>query len=375
MEAWCLRPAKCSSRAKICGVRAPRLHQTNQMTPRLKSGSAWRARAARVGEWLPRSRWHPAVLASVARSRKTEAWAVAFSGGVDSLALLLALWANFPERRAKLVALHFNHRLRGRASDADAKFCQSICRILGIRFRVEKWRDASALASEAAARTARHGFFIREMTQLGAKKLWLAHQQDDIAESLLMRLARGSGTGGLAAPRPVQAMPDRRQHLRPLLTLKKTEIVSALKKAGVTWREDATNAGDDYFRNRVRRSVIPAWEKAAGRDVLGGVALARERLEEDDVALEEMVDQLNALKRGTLDLERLAGAPRAIWRRALHRWLLAVKPETDLSRQGFAQLLLALEAGRNTRFSLGAAAFAVIREGRLTLKKSRALPI
>lgn len=333
------------------------------------------AKAARLGALLPLSRWHPAVLAVAAKSRKSEPWCVAFSGGADSLALLLLLWAHFPERRAGLVALHFNHALRGRASDADAKFCQSVCRALGVQVRVEKWQDAAKTTSEAAARAARHGFFCREMSALGARKLWLAHQQDDIAETLLMRLARGSGTGGLAAPRPVQSMPDKRQHLRPLLTVKKDEIIQVLRQAEVAWREDATNASDDFFRNRVRRTVLPAWAKAAGRDVLAGAALARERLEEDDIALEAWLDRLAALKRSTLDLGRLAGAPRAVWRRALHRWLLAVRPDTDLSRQGFELLLRAIEVGKSTRFSLGVTAFAVIRQGRLTLKKSQPFPI
>ena len=340
------------------------------MTRNGKSDSAWRTRATRVGELLPRERWHPAVLAAAARSRKAEPWGVAFSGGADSLALLLLLWAHFPERRARLVALHFNHRQRGRASNADAAFCQKVCRSLGVRLRLGEWHDATKHASEAAARADRHAFFCRELARLGAKKLWLAHQQDDIAETMLMRLARGSGTGGLAAPRPVQLMPNKRQHLRPLLTLKKAEIVAVLCRAGATWREDASNTNGDFFRNRVRLTVVPAWTKASGRDAMAGAALSRERLEEDDVALEAWVDGLGALKRRVLDVGRLAGAPRAVWRRALHRWLLAVRPETDLSRQGFAQLLLALERGTDTRFSLGPSAFAVIRQGRLTLKKN-----
>ena len=97
------------------------------------------------------------------------------------------------------------------------------------------------------------------MKKAKARLLWLGHQQDDIAETLLMRLARGSGTGGLAAPRPAQELSDGRLHLRPMLSLKKAEITTALKQAGAVWREDASNASGDHFRNRIRARVLPAW--------------------------------------------------------------------------------------------------------------------
>lgn len=328
-----------------------------------------RAQAERVGELLPRSRLHPAVLRWLADHRQSGPWGVAFSGGADSLALLLGLWAHWPEARAKLVALHFNHRLRGRESAADEKFCRRLCATLGVRLRVGQWRGRHAGASEGESRVARHAFFAREMKKLGSRVLWLAHQQDDIAETMLMRLARGSGTAGLVAPRPVQLAGDRRVHLRPLLTLKKQELTGALRAAGVKWREDASNGGQDFFRNRVRRTVLPAWQKAAQRDASAGAALARELLEEDDVALEAWLDRLAPLKRGVLDLQVLGDAPKAVVRRALHRWMLAVRPETDLSRQGFELLLAAVSRGKPTRFSLGRSGFAVIRRGELAYNK------
>jgi tRNA(Ile)-lysidine synthase len=340
------------------------------MTRRTKPSSVtWPAKAARVGELLPREQMHPAVLAWERRDRKSRPWCVAFSGGADSLALLLLVWAHWPERRDRLVALHFNHRLRGRAADADAAFCQRVCRALGVRCVIGRWRGAHPDASEAEARAARQEFFAREMKRRRARALWLAHQQDDIAETMLMRLARGSGTGGLAAPRPVHPTGDGRVHLRPLLTLRKAGLLAALRRAGATWREDATNQRGRFFRNRLRHSVLPAWVKAAGRDAFGGAALARERLEEDEVALEAWLDRLAPVKRGVLSLRILTAAPTALWRRALHRWLLAVRPQTDLSRQGFEQLLAALRRGADTRFSLGANGFALLRGGRLRLGK------
>ena len=290
------------------------------------------------------------------------------------LALLLLLWAHFPARRARLVALHFNHRLRGRAADADEAFCRRVAGALGVTFRRACWRRPGKNAGEAAARAVRFAFMESEQKRTRAPALWLGHQQDDIAETMLMRLARGSGTAGLAAPRPVQPMPGGRMHLRPLLTLKKAGLAAALRAVGAPWREDATNAGGDFFRNRVRRAVLPAWRRAAGgRDALAGAALARERLEEDDAALEAWADRFGALDRGgrRLNIAALAGAPRAVVRRALHRWLLAQPDTGDLSRQGFDQLLAAVERGAATRFSLGRAGFAVLRRGRLLYEKAR----
>jgi hypothetical protein len=162
-------------------------------------------------------------------------------------------------------------------------------------------------------------FFWREMNRRKLRLLWLGQQQDDIAETFFMRLARGSGTAGLAAPRPAQRMPGGGVRLRPLLTLKKAEISAALRAAGIPWREDASNAGDDYFRNRIRRAVLPAWQRAAhGRDALDGAALARELLDEDDAALEAWLEELRPLRRGAvLDLPVLSGKPRALWRSRL----------------------------------------------------------
>lgn len=339
------------------------------MTRRPKPKSDWPAAAARLAELIPKSRLHPAVLAFAAKRRKSETWAVAFSGGADSVALLLILWAHWPERRHKLVALHFNHRLRGRESNGDQAFCRKVCAALQIQVRVGRWAGNHRGASEAAARLARHEFFAAEMKTARSKLLWLAHQQDDVAETMLMRLARGSGAGGLAAPRPVHGMEDGRFHVRPLLTLKKAELVKALRRAGGTWREDSSNATDNHFRNRVRRRVLPAWEKAAGRDAIAGAARSRELLEDDDAALEFWADQFFARRGRELKVESLAGLPRGLVRRVLHRWLLIVKPETDLSRQGFEALLTAVEAGKPTRFSLGRKHFAVINGGWMALKR------
>ena len=316
-----------------------------------------REAAAKLAAIFPRERLDAAVMAWAEVAPPRGLWGVAFSGGADSLALLLLLWAHWPERRGRLRVLHFNHRLRGAESRADARFCRRVCAALGVTYCEDEWAGAHRGASEAEARGARMRFFARE-----SRVVWFGHQQDDIAETMFMRLSRGSGPGGLAAPRPVQSVSAKRVHLRPLLSLKKSELTAALRRLGVTWREDRTNAAPDFFRNRIRTRVLPAWSRAAGRDALAGAALSRQLLEEDDAALDEWLREIlpAQTRRGGLDLAPLQGKPRALWRRALHRWLLAEPRAGDLSRVAFEELLGRLMLGSRTCQSLGVAGFAVV---------------
>jgi len=338
----------------------------------------WPAAAAALAGAVPRSRLHPAVVAWAQSRPAREGWAVALSGGADSVALLLLLWAHWPARRERLVALHFDHRLRGRASAADARFCGRLCAGLGVNFVPGRWDARRKDPGAAGARAARFDFFARRMGPRRLRVLWLGHQQDDVAESLLMRLARGSGAGGLSAPRPVHAVAAGRKgtraafHVRPLLTLRKAELAAALRSAGGAWREDASNVQDVHFRNRVRRRVLPAWARAAGRDAVAGAARSRELLEEDDEALEAWADELGAISaERALDLRALAARPRALVRRVLHRWLRAQSIPSRLSRQGFEALLGAVIAAAPTRHSLGNHGFAAIRRGKLVFESSR----
>lgn len=328
----------------------------------------WKRVASAIGAAIPRERLAPEVLTWVDRNRRaTAAWHIALSGGADSVALLLLVWTHWPKQHGRMRALHFNHRLRGAASRADAEFARWLCRALGVRLIMGHWTRGSAEShpSEAAARSVRHEFFARH-----GRVLWLGHHQDDVAETMLMRLARGSGTGGLSAPRPVQPMPGRRVHLRPLLGLRKNELIAALAKSGGRWREDASNETFQYFRNRIRHNVLPAWVIAAERDAIAGAARSRELLAEDDAALEVWLDKIKPLNaRGELSLRRLTDRPRAIVRRAMHRWILACHPKIEISRQAFESLLDAVVAGKPTRHSVGPKLFAVIRAGRLRLEK------
>lgn len=337
----------------------------------------WPAAASSLAGLLPTGSLHPSVMEWARARPSRERWAVALSGGADSVALLLLLHAHFPGRKGRLLALHFDHRLRGAESTADARFCRALCRSLGVAFLGGRWTARLKSRSEAGAREARFSFIERAMAERRIRVLWLGHQQDDVAETLLMRLARGSGASGLSAPRPLHRVgpargPGGRTHVRPLLGLKKAEIESLLRKAGAAWRRDSSNRKGAHFRNRLRRDVIPGWVLASERDALAGAALSREFLEEDDRALEEWVDRTGCLGAdGSLSVSALAGVPRAVVRRALHRWILGQPRAGSLSRQGFDALLQSVERGVPVRHSLGRHGFAVIRAGRLAFEGIR----
>src|SRR4051794_7503090 len=100
----------------------------------------WRDAAAQLAAAIARERLDPAVLRWAEERSIREIWCVAFSGGPDSLALLLLLWAHWPERRGRLRALHFDHRLRGAESRADAAFCRRVCAALRVKFVTASWK-------------------------------------------------------------------------------------------------------------------------------------------------------------------------------------------------------------------------------------------
>ncbi len=282
------------------------------------------------------------------------------------MALVATLWVHVPEMRGRWLILHFDHALRGRAAAADARFVSAIARGLGERCVVGRRSRAASdgpagrgkRVSEAAAREARFAFFAHAMVAGGARTLALGHQADDVMETMLMRMARGSGAGGLAAPRAVHRRSDGTVRLRPLLGLTGAEIRAALRAARVPWREDASNHGDVFLRNRVRQRVAPALRDAVGPGVVGGFLASREALEDDEIALEAWLGELA----GPCDARRwaaLADRPRALARRAVQAWVHATGVGDSLSRPAAEAIVAAVASGHPIRVSAGPARFIV----------------
>lgn len=324
-----------------------------------EKSKVWRERAEKLGKRFPPSVFHRAVLGWIeGNSEKNRPVGVAVSGGADSLCLLLLLWQHFPEWRSRLHVLHFDHQLRGEDSRADRDFVEKVAKALGLSVSTGEWeRKEGERVTEESARLARLGYFYEKLKSIhdGAPVIFFGHQRDDVVENLLMRLSRGSGTGGLSGPRPVQTFADGRLHLRPLLDLSAKTLEEALDEFGISFRVDATNVRPGYYRNRLRNEVIPAWQEASPFEVGKGAALSRELLDEDDFALQEWLRESlpEARRGGELDFRPLFGKPRALHRRALHEWLRKQELDGHLAKPAVDLLLDSVEKREERVVSAG----------------------
>lgn len=173
---------------------------------------------------------------------------VALSGGKDSVALLFALYLLKDEWSISLEAAHFNHHLRSEESDRDECFAKDLCGRFDIPLTVgEEWVKPGEKGLEAAAREARYAFFH---TLPG--KIATAHTADDNAETVLLRMVRGTGLKGLGAIAPKNG-----NIIRPMLSITRAEIEAFLDQYSLPHVEDSSNGEDDFLRNRIRHSVMP----------------------------------------------------------------------------------------------------------------------
>jgi tRNA(Ile)-lysidine synthase len=217
------------------------------------------------------------------------------SGGADSVALIHAL-AQLKRRFGyQLAAAHMNHGLRGAEANRDEDFARELCRELGLNLYVERAEALSPGKSnlEERAREARYEFLHRSANSIGAKRIALAHHADDQAETVLLRLLRGSGVAGLGAM--AEEGPGRL--FRPLLKVKRDTIVEFLDAIGAVWVHDSTNDSPAFLRNRVRHELMPMLE----RDYVAGL---RDRLNAFAEEIRSVDDYLASAARAEADARR-----------------------------------------------------------------------
>lgn len=238
----------------------------------------------------------------IATNWPTERWAgevvlVAASGGADSTALVRALRSLKGETgQGRLIVAHCNHGLRGAESDTDEGFVRALTGELGLEAIVHK-ADVAATAEargdgiEEAARAVRYRFLEETAGRVGARYIATAHTLDDQAETILLRILRGTGIAGLGGiPRVRGAAGNTVGLVRPMLTLHRADVLEYLQSLGQTYRDDSSNVDSSFTRNRVRHDLLPQLARDYNPRVIETLANLATQAEEMQVALRPTVD-------------------------------------------------------------------------------------
>ena len=273
---------------------------------------------------------------------------VAVSGGIDSMALLHLLATPPLGLRERLVVAHFDHQLRGAESDADAAFVGQAAKRLGLPFEFDRG-DMRKLATEtgegieASARQLRHDFFAGLAKRLGAV-VALAHHADDQIETFFLRLLRGAGNRGLAGMQPIASSPtDSGVTLeRPLLGIRRDEIIEYVTPKGIGFREDETNTDTRFLRNRIRHELLPQLAGQFGASVSRQILKAMQLCGDDT----DCIDDLAAEWPGEPPFDQLSIA---VQRQVVLRQLFALGVESSFDLVE----ALRLEAGCVIEVALG----------------------
>ena len=178
-------------------------------------------------------------------------YVAAVSGGVDSVVLLDMLTR---QKKLELIVAHFDHGIRP-DSHEDKDFVEQLARKYGLAFKSET-AQLGTNASEAEARTARYRFLYRIKEENNCNKIITAHHKDDLLETVIINILRGTGRRGFSSLRSTQDIE------RPLLDFTKSELIEYAREHDLQWREDPTNVDIKYFRNRIRHKLIPKAEAA-----------------------------------------------------------------------------------------------------------------
>jgi len=238
---------------------------------------------------------------------------VAVSGGADSLALACALIKEAPDLAISLIAVTVDHQLQS-GSGEQAKKVQAELKAMGYQeVIIEKVNVQEKSGLEADARTARYGALDKVAHAYGATQIFLGHTRDDQAETVLLGLARGSGTRSLSGMAVING-----KYARPFLQLTREQTVQACQEENLNPWNDPHNENEKFSRVRVRNMVLPVMEAEIGPGIAAALARSAAILRDDADALDEMAQAvISRVDLKDLDCAALAELPRAIRSRVL----------------------------------------------------------
>lgn len=275
---------------------------------------------------------------------------VALSGGSDSVALLVLLAKAQPRLGCTPVAVHVHHHLRGADADADAEHCAVLCASLGIALTVAHLEPAPprGISPEAWWRAERYRLLEAGRIQAGCAATATAHTMDDQAETVLLKLLRGSGPRGVAGVRP-----RRGAVIRPLLDVRREALREWLGSEGYGWREDASNLAGERPRSRLRRDIMPLLESVSPRAAEHLAALAAALADDEEILGAALAGSAWPELGRAVPLTPVAALPAALRR----RWVLALAERLPLaeppSRAQLAAVAALLDCGRPAAVDLG----------------------
>jgi tRNA(Ile)-lysidine synthase len=318
--------------------------------------------------------------------RRVSRLGLAVSGGADSVALLHLLTPLCLKNKIALTVLHLNHGLR-EESGYEESFVRALAAAKGLDCLTEQVRlaerEADGNSLEMAARAARQAFFSRCCGRAGLDAVATGHQADDIAETLLLRLARGAGCTGLAAMRPrstaapplIRAAGKTFCFIRPLLPVSSHALREWLRQRGLTWCEDASNQSCEIPRNRVRNRVLPQLEAEWGASLRARLCRTADILRNEDELLEHLAARrLKAVcPADAIDLPRFQRTQEALRRRVLRQWLFAQGVDGASGFENIARLIDFCRAPDGSKLQVASGTLAVINKNQLLLR-SREVP-
>ena len=259
---------------------------------------------------------------------------VAVSGGADSLALAYALSLEAPKLAIQLHAVTVDHQLQS-ASGAQASRVVVQMKSLGIETTVAKVSVEITEGLEASARKARYAALDSVGETLNAVAIFLGHTRDDQAESVLLGLARGSGTRSLSGMAPHQG-----KYIRPLLSITREQTEKLCNEVSLDAWQDPHNKDAEFARVRVRTVAIPTLEKTIGPGISEALARSAELLRHDADALDAWAErEIEHLDLADLECEHLAHLPRAIRSRIIRMAIYAAgAPSGSISAEHVASV-------------------------------------
>jgi tRNA(Ile)-lysidine synthase len=284
--------------------------------------------------------------------------AVAVSAGADSVALLHLLLELREKNGMVLSVAHFNHQLRGKASDADEKFVKRLAKKYNLEFFLAR-EDIAARAKrerrnlEEVARKARYAFFERLVHEEGIAKVAIAHTADDQAETVLAHILRGTGLAGLGGIHPESGV-----LFRPLLGVRREQLRRYLGAKRQGWREDASNLDTKRMRARIRKKLLPLLEGSFQPAVVEHLCQLSELAREDENYLHGLARQWQKTlarelsEEVCLPLPEFLAGQNALKTRVLRQIVESVKPRGGQLSAGHVARILRLASQQNSGKSL-----------------------